>query len=65
MLMSFQKQSDIGKTTLLQHTINTGGAAPVHQRARWIPVFQREECQKLVQEMLDQGVIRCIHEHLP
>ena len=53
-----EAKSDIGKTTLLQHRINTGGAAPVHQRARRIPVFQRGECQKLVQEMLDRGVIQ-------
>ena len=26
-----EAKSDIGKTTLLQHRINTGGAAPVHQ----------------------------------
>ena len=47
---------DIGKTTLLQHRINTASATPVHQRARRI-LYSEGECQKLVQEMLDRGVI--------
>ncbi|KAL5488507.1 hypothetical protein EMCRGX_G017449 [Ephydatia muelleri] len=53
-----ETKGDIGKTTLLQHKINTGDATPVHQRARRIPVFQRGEWQKLVKEMLDRGVIQ-------
>ena len=51
--------SDLGRTTLTQHRINTsdGDAAPVCQPPRRLPPCQREEAQKLVDDILKRGVI--------
>ena len=51
------KKGEIGKTTILQHKIYTGEAAPIRQTPRRIPVSQREECRKILDDMLRQGVI--------
>lgn len=51
------RDGEIGKTTILQHKIYTGEAAPIRQTPRRIPAFQREECKKILDGMLRQGVI--------
>ena len=48
--------SDLGRTLLIQHRINTGDAAPVRQPPRRLPPYQ-QEAQNLVNNMLKRGVI--------
>ena len=48
--------SELGRTTVLKHRINTGDSQPVHLPPRRIPQARREEVRRLIQEMLDQGV---------
>lgn len=50
--------SELGRTTVLKHRINTGDSQPVHLPPRRIPQALREEVRRLIQEMLDQGVIQ-------
>eukprot|EP00731_Ephydatia_muelleri_P037277 Em0434g3a len=50
--------SELGRTTVLKHRINTGDSQPVHLPPRRIPQARREEVRRLIQEMLDQGVIQ-------
>ena len=48
---------DLGHTTLVQNTINTGSAIPVRQAMRRQPLGKRDiECEE-IQKMLKRGVI--------
>ena len=51
------KDSPLGKTEMVKHDIVTTTQQPIKQRARRFPIHQREEGQRLVDEMLSQGVI--------
>lgn len=48
---------DLGHTNVLRHTIDTGDASPIHQPARRLPFHQRDVVQKMIQGMLQQGII--------
>ena len=48
---------DLGKTGLAKHEINTGDAVSVRQHPRRLPLAQREESFKAVEEMQKQGII--------
>lgn len=48
---------DLGRTTLAQHQIDTGDAAPIRQPPRRLAPCQREEVHKLVGGMLKRDVI--------
>ena len=48
---------DLGKTGIVRHRINTGGAQPIRQWARRIPIHQKAEAETEVQKMLKRGVI--------
>ena len=48
---------DLGKTGLAKHEINTGDAVPVRQHPRRLPLAQREEAFKAVEDMQKQGII--------
>ena len=48
---------DLGRTGLAKHEIDTGAAAPVRQPPRRLPLAQREEARKTVEEMHQQGII--------
>ena len=50
-------EGDIGHTTLLHHTIDTGNAQPIRQRARWLPYHQQKEVSELLNDMLSRGII--------
>ena len=52
-----QGEADIGKTTILQHRIETGDAAPVRQRPRRIPIRLKEEVERQKEKMLRDGII--------
>ncbi|BHF70415.1 hypothetical protein SprV_0301346500 [Sparganum proliferum] len=48
----------IGRTHLIQHTIDTGDAKPVWQPPRRIPVRYREEVNKMLDELLKAKIIQ-------
>ena len=52
-----QGSHDLGRTDLVKHRINTGTAAPVRQPPRQFPFAKREEADKAVAEMKDDGII--------
>lgn len=47
-----RNDEDIGRTKLLKRLINTGYAAPTHQRPRRIPLRLREEVEEQKNKML-------------
>ena len=49
---------DLGTTGLAKHEINTGDAVPVRQHPRRLPLAQREEAFKAVEDMQKQGIIK-------
>eukprot|EP00731_Ephydatia_muelleri_P023738 Em0016g9a len=49
--------SDIGRTEMIQHHINTENAKPVKQAPRRLPFHHLKEVKKLVESMLDNNVI--------
>ena len=52
-----KNEADIGKTTMLEHRIETGDAAPVRQSPRRIPMRLREEVERQKEKMLQNGII--------
>ena len=48
---------DLGKTGIVKHRIDTGGAKPIRQPARRLPIHQRKEAEAEVQKMLEREVI--------
>ena len=51
-------QSKPGRTTIVQHSIHVGDAAPIRQRLYRIPYSRREMVKRELDEMLASGVIR-------
>ncbi|KAG6464703.1 hypothetical protein O3G_MSEX014678 [Manduca sexta] len=49
--------ADMGKTSLVQHKINTGNELPIRQRPRRLPVAKEKEVDTMIQGMLKDGVI--------
>ena len=50
--------SKLNSTNMVQHHIETEDVNPIHQHARRISFALREKVDKMVQDMLDQGVIQ-------
>ncbi|XP_055714233.1 uncharacterized protein LOC129808478 [Phlebotomus papatasi] len=48
---------DIGRTELAEHAIGTGDHAPIKQPPRRFPIAKASEMERLVEDMLQQGVI--------
>ncbi|KRX37856.1 Retrovirus-related Pol polyprotein from transposon 17.6 [Trichinella murrelli] len=51
-------EADLGRTSLVKHLIETGGAQPVMLPPRRLPQTQREVVDRLIREMLHAGVIK-------
>ncbi|KAJ8037468.1 hypothetical protein HOLleu_18285 [Holothuria leucospilota] len=49
--------SDMGRTKVVQHTINTGSHAPIKQAPRRVPISRREEITNHLNEMLANDVV--------
>ena len=49
--------TDLGRTDLVQHEINTGNAAPIRQGARRLPIHLKREAEEHVQDMLKRDII--------
>ena len=45
-----------GQTKLLKHAIKTGDAKPIHQPTRRLPYHQRNVVQRMVKDVLQQGI---------
>ncbi len=50
-------ETDIGRTSLVKHSIETGDARPIKQRPRRAPREQQEEIDRQVKVLLDDGLI--------
>ena len=57
MLIFFLGPKDLGQTDLAQHRIDTGDAPPLRQPPRRLPLSKREEAQRAIQEIHQQGLI--------
>ena len=51
-------KNDLGKTNLVEHTIDTGEAKPVAYPPRRVPLAFAEEEKKEIKRMLEQGIVR-------
>ena len=48
---------DCGRTTLVQHRIDTGSAKPIRQHPRSLPLAKAQESSSIIDEMHKNGVI--------
>jgi transposase InsO family protein len=56
---SFSKdENDLGKSTIVKHNIDTGDAKPIKQPPRRVPIAFANEEKQVIQQMLDQKIIR-------
>ena len=51
-------KQDVGRTKVLKHSISVGNAPLIRQAPRRMPVYRREEVQKLLQGMLQDDIIQ-------
>ena len=52
-----RSKSDLGRTSLFKHEINTGSTPPIKQRPRRVPLSKQKVEREEVSKMLDSGVI--------
>ena len=52
-----QDDKDLGRTHLVEHGIDTGGARPIRQPPRRVPDALQGDMDKEVKDMLEKGVI--------
>ena len=55
-----ESSTDIGRTSLVTHRIDTQGAKPIKQRPRRIPLAKQQIVKDSVQEMKDADINRRI-----
>ncbi|CAC5374786.1 unnamed protein product [Mytilus coruscus] len=53
-----KNETDLGLTQLTEHSIDTGDAKPVRQPPRRVPMAYANDEKKLIDQMLDQGIIQ-------
>ena len=51
-------KADIGRTSRLRHSIDTGDSPPIRQPVRRLPPHRKQEVRTLLQQMKDQDVIQ-------
>ncbi|CAI5638952.1 unnamed protein product [Oreochromis niloticus] len=51
------REEDCTRTGLVQHTIDTGAAAPIRLRPHRLPLAKRQAAEELIKEMAANGVI--------
>ena len=52
-----KNKTDLGRTDIVKHKINTGTAAPVKQHPRRLPLSEKEIVREEISKMLKQGII--------
>ncbi|GBM95236.1 Retrovirus-related Pol polyprotein from transposon 297 [Araneus ventricosus] len=50
-------ESDVSRFNMTQHRFNTGNHPPIKQYPRRFPLAKKEEAERLVKEMVDNGII--------
>ncbi|CAC5378598.1 unnamed protein product [Mytilus coruscus] len=53
-----KNETDLGLTQLTEHSIDIGDAKPVRQPPRSVPMAYANDEKKLIDQMLDQGIIQ-------
>lgn len=53
-----KSSSDIGRTDVVKHNINTGLESAIKQNLRRIPMHKKQEVKELLNDMLEREVIR-------
>src|ERR671928_1113131 len=53
-----KRKKDLGRTTFIKHTIDTGNTPPIKQRAYRVSQKEKEVIRKEVETMLENGIIR-------
>lgn len=53
-----KSQSDMGRTNMATHSIDTGNSRPIRVPPRRLPIPKMEEARRLVKDMADRGVIQ-------
>ena len=53
-----KNKTDLGRTDIVKHKINTGTAAPVKQNPRRLPLSKRELVREEISKMLEQGIVQ-------
>ena len=48
---------ELGRTHVVEHGIDTGTASPIRQPYRRLPLSKKEEVERELQQMLEQGII--------
>lgn len=51
------QEGDLGRTSLVQHKIDTGNEGPIRQRARRIPIAKEREVQDMLEDMKKNKII--------
>ena len=51
-------ETDLGRTPLILHEIDTGDAKPVKKHPRRIPLHLQQEVTENLKQMLDNGIVR-------
>lgn len=51
------EDSELTQTSLVEDEIDTGDAKPIRQKARNVPLGAREELKKILDNLLDRGII--------
>ena len=54
----FDCNGGTGRTTVTQHTIDTGDQGPIWQHPRRIPIHYQNQLEEMIQDMLKRGIIR-------
>ena len=54
----FSLDSDIGRTSLVCHSVDTGDHPPIKQPPRRIPFAQREIVSKMIEDMQQKGIVQ-------
>ena len=55
--MFSKDDKDLGRTSLVQHHIETGDAKPIKQAPRRLPPYHRREVERQVLDLLERGLI--------
>ena len=55
--------TELGRTSLIEHSINTGEHPPIKQLPRRVPHFSKTKVSQHVQKMLKQGVVTPSHRY--
>ena len=53
-----ESSDDMGHTSAVKHSIDTGTSARVRQQCRRVPPFRRERAKKMIDDMLQKNVIQ-------